>query len=69
MYCICAFIGTGFSEFIILLIWASKSDGGFELRPDGIALITASTQFLWYFISDRFTLGTSKDSDLPQELN
>ena len=49
MYCTCSFIGTGFSELMVLLIWADKSDGGFELGPDEIGVITASTSVLMVF--------------------
>lgn len=46
IYCMCSFIGTAFSELIVLLLWADRDNGGFAFSPSEIGIVTGGTSFL-----------------------
>ncbi|OMJ89951.1 hypothetical protein SteCoe_7736 [Stentor coeruleus] len=43
IYFICSCNGAGFSELLVLWVWAKKENGGFEFTPDEIGTMSAIT--------------------------
>jgi MFS family permease len=54
LFSACSFNGTAFNELMVLWAWADKSNGGFELTPEELGILSASTSFLLIFYMRTF---------------